>query len=233
LVVALIFLVFISYSIDRIRLGKKGIATGWITTSFMVGYILAANFYGQYLYSAQGADKFTLSREREEVFMWLNGNTFPHSVVATLSSDTNRELLLYTHNRVFIPNGLNTIASEKEIWDRAFRAAVLFDLDADEFARMIRGNDSAYYLFSERFTDNSFDAAFRSGWVRAFPDALIEEKTNVYASYAASDACEIPYLLDYALVDARARMFGANTRALTECFERVYDTGVISIYKRL
>ena len=231
IVVTLIWLVFISYGLDRIRMrwSPRGIAAWCVATSFIIGYILTAHGYGQYLYSAMAAEQFTISREREEAFAWLNAKTPPHSVVATLSSDTNRALLLHTHNRIFIPNGLNTIASDREIWDRLFQAAMMLDLDANEFDRMIRGNDSAYYLFSGQFTDHSFG----SGWLRAFPEALIEEKIRAYASYEASDTGVSPYLLDYVLVDAHAKLLGAKERALTGRFEKVYDNSAITVYKRL
>jgi hypothetical protein len=231
IVVTLIWLVFISYGLDRIRMrwSPRGIAAWCGATSFIIGYILTAHGYGQYLYSAMAAEQFTIPREREEAFAWLNAKTPPHSVVATLSSDTNRALLLHTHNRIFIPNGLNTIASEREIWDRLFQAAIMLDLDANEFDRMIRGNDSAYYLFSGQFTDHSFG----SGWLRAFPEALIEEKIRAYASYAISDRGASPYLLDYVLVDAHAKLLGAKERTLTGRFEKVYDNSAITVYKRL
>ncbi len=231
LVVALILSVFVSYGFDRMRLRPRSIIVGGAAISFVIGYILAAHWYGQYLYSAQAANKFTLPREREEVFEWLNSETPLHSVVVTLSSETNRELLLYTHNRVFIPNGLNTIAREEEIWDRVLRAAMLFDLNADEFGRMIRGNDSVYYLFSERFTDHSFDAAFRSGWVRAFPEALIEEKVRAYALSRTILHQSIPYRIDYLLFDDRANALHAVEAMVANRFEKIYDDGIIRIYR--
>lgn len=231
LIVALVWLMFAAHFLPYLARGRYGIFAQWIAIPFFVGYFLAAHAYVQYDYSKQSAYKFIIPAPREEAFAWLNSRTAAGSVVATLSADTNRELLLYTHNRIFIPNGLNTIASEQEIWNRVYAASALFALSPSAFERLIRGNDYAYYLFSERFTDHSFDAAFGPHWTRAFPGEVIDTQTDAYASYAANGK-EIPhYRLDYLLLDDRAKAFGAGESSLAKHFEKVYDNGTISLYR--
>ena len=215
---------------DGLARGRMRMIGKWTAFAFLV-YFLAGQAYYQYALSSDAAyaKNFVVPRARMEAYQWLSEHTSKGSVVAAFSFETNRELPLHTHNKIYVPHGLLTIAPDEEIWDRFFFVNRLFGVLPDEFRKRIKEGSVAYYLFEERYTSQEFDSAFRES-ERRFPQSLIDEKTRQYEAHVESKDVTPRYQLDYVYTDERDGGYGMILDDVV-WLEKVYDNGTIKIYK--
>lgn len=193
-------------------------------------YFFAAGLYGEFLYSAARANTYTISRVRMESYDWLRKNTPEKSVVGAVDSDSSREIQLHSHNKVFVPNGLNSTVSAREAWERYFFIGRIFQLDPDEFEQSLRNGDLFYYMFSAQYQTKEFDSSFFPEKRQKYPDALIAQKQKEYERYLARPFVFLPYQLDYLYVnksDSHADKKG--TRILPD-LAKVFENEAAVIY---
>ena len=176
------------------------------------------------------AQDYTVSRQSLESYAWLNENAKRGSVVGAIAYDTNYEILLHTHNKIFLPIGLATIAPHEERWQRLILLSGMYGLQSDVFYRVAEGG--AYYLFAARFTDHGFDQAFyRSSSNYKIPAVTLGRKTKEYDEYVLPE--NIPFQIDYLYFGPRERSLGQLQPAVLSKFKKVYSKGDIEIYKSL
>lgn len=197
----------------------------------------------------------TLPQNEVASYQWLNEHTPKYSVIATPSFTTNSRLQLYTHNRLFLPNGYNTYALENELWDRFLLTNQLFHIAPPVFAASLDGSSTlaggketgtptglyplfkpdfddlpVYYLFHMRYLkDTTPGASFKSEVSVSFPDAVKKEKMREYALRLKTALPTIPYRLDYLYYGPREQRRGPNP-ALFLPLRKIYDENGIQIY---
>ncbi len=194
-------------------------------------YILAGNAYAQVLHSKMKGLLYTLPAERIESYAWLNAHTENYSVVGALSFSTDAELQLHTHNKIFVPNGLNTLSQDDEIWSRFFYINNLFGITQKQFNDSLHNGGVAYYLFSEAFGDHGFDSTFSGTYKRVFPEAMMVEKTKEYTEYRMHPPVKNLYRLDYIYTDARDSGLPVDMRAFAKRLKKIYENGSVRIYQ--
>jgi hypothetical protein len=111
----------------------------------------------QTLVSTNVAARHELPEEYRLLFDWLNAQTHLDDVVLASARDINELIPVFTHNRVFVPNGERTSASDAEI-ERRFLIAMrllqradgeVYDLLAQDYSRgdPPLGLTYTYFLF--------------------------------------------------------------------------------------
>lgn len=202
----------------------------FVSLSFFLFFFVSA-FYGQYVYSANHAHGFAISLERMQGYQWLNDHISADAVVGSYSFDENIHLQLYTQNKIFLPFGLSTIASQAEIWQRYMIMSRLWGLNSDEFADSFQQKSGAYYLFGDQYGTHEFDGHFfSSGWKT--PNDFIEQKKKAYDEFIVYKApFKLPYRLDYLFIDIKEFPSWREPRNLLPALTNVYDNGRIRIYK--
>lgn len=194
-----------------------------------VVYALLVFFIGQYAYSAEKAHAFAFPNAYRESLAWLEANTQNGSVVGTLSMKGNLDLQMYTKNKIFLPFGLSTIASDKELWNRYMILARLWNVDPDAFTATLRGG-MLDYLFGTEYKAHTFDADFLHTQ-GGLPDNVIARKREEYVALLKNKHLIFPYRLDYLFVD-REEFFGwQEPRHLLASLIKVFDNGRISIFR--
>ncbi len=215
---------------DRFMPHRMRVAGTWLAGIFLV-YFLGGQMYYQYMISSDiaYAQNFTIPHARHEAYQWLTQHTSKGSVVAALSFETNREVPLYTHNKIYVPHGLLTFASDQEIWNRFFFVNALFGITPEMFRDSLEKGDGVYYLFEERYGSHEFDSSFL-GYERKFPEDMIRHSTQMYTEYIATKHALAPaYRLDYIMTDSRDGTAGKNLE-LALYLKKVYDIGGVKIY---
>ncbi|MBI5401596.1 hypothetical protein HZB05_02075 [Candidatus Wolfebacteria bacterium] len=195
------------------------------------GVLVAGEVYAQYNFSRISADKYIIDRASFASYNWLDANTLQNSVIASMSFETNQAFLLHTRNKIFLPNGINTIAPNEEIWNRFMMGNLLFGISEDDFARSIGPNGNAIeYLFHNYYrTGRSFNSYINGSAGRALSEDEFTVRTNKYHELrVASSTPPFAFKLDYIYVDNRSDNYRPKEEFLEE---KVYDSGGIQIYK--
>lgn len=187
--------------------------------AFFLLYFFAGLFYASAVYSITHAKDYAVPKSVADGFEWLRANMEKSAVAGTLSGMRSSEILLHTENRVFLPFGFATLASDGEIWERAMALAGLYGLTPEEFGFYIQ--NSVYYLFAEEYGDHSFDANF-THYDRKLPERIAEEKIKEYREYLKKP--EVRYRLDYLYVE------GGSPLLETSRLKKEFERGEIRIY---
>lgn len=156
----------------------------------------------QYVMAKQSADTYRIDKEKRELFEWINWNTEPGTVIASLDWEMITSLPAKTHAYNFAPIGMRTIASTVETINRYLWAFAVLGANEETVARA--------------FSDDHFDGQtgiaisravyFRyaePGRVFVFPE---QEKAQVLGRFddirtRVALGEHPPFRLDYLLVD--------------------------------
>lgn len=192
-------------------------------------YALILFFAGQYAYSVEKAHAFALPIAYRESLAWLEANTQNGSVVGTFSIRGNLDLEMYTKNKVFLPFGLSTIASDGELWNRYMILARLWNVNPDRFVAMVR-DGMGDYLFGSQYKAHTFDANFLHAQGYLAGD-IIAQKTKEYIALLKNKHLISPYRLDYLFVDRQEFFAWQEPRYLLASLTKVFDNGRVSIFR--
>jgi len=220
--------------------------------------IFSYGIYVQYRYIRLNKNEM-LSAEEMQSYRWLTENTEKFSVVATPSFTSNAQLQLYTHNKIFLPNGVNTLASNEEIWERFLLINKIYNVSDETFrsyltstttwgdrssARDEKGTyfsfkpgldtKAAYYLFTFLYSDyDSPGSNFKSIVPIAMPAEVVEEKSKLYSQSLKSPTQNLmlPYRIDYLYYGRREQNLSRDPKLSNPKLEKVYEQDGISIYK--
>lgn len=80
--------------------------------------LVASIFFRNLFISLNTYKAYTQDYKIFEAFNWLNKNTGKDSVVMTPSLETNYLLIIYTHNYIFTPHALHSLAPTSELMER-------------------------------------------------------------------------------------------------------------------
>lgn len=192
-------------------------------------FIAGAGLGSQVAWSRGNAFRYAVDPAYRESYLWLGTHTERGSVVGSISPLTSAEVSLYTHNKVFLPNGANTTVSDREIMNRAMAMAQLYGLSVEELVALLKEN--VLYFFHDTYRDHSFDSYFSNAGSRTIPEGEYRELMNSYRM-ALDTPTEIPHQLDYLYMGSReSALEGYAPADATARFEIVYTGGSIAIYK--
>ena len=197
---------------------------------FLIVFLLQ-QIYMQYEFSRRDAQRYAMPKELIASYEWLNKNSPKDSVVGSLSVGTNNEIMLYTGNKIFVPKGGNSLASNDEIWDRFIMMSKISGLDAASFKLLSRENIGM--LLNDYYSERSLDTHFRSGTRKESDEVpgVIDAKTEEFKKIEI-DPANLPYKLDYLYFGPKEfTIAGTYAPENAEYFELVYDQDGIRIYK--
>ena len=187
----------------------------------------------------------TIPASLDTAFTWLEDHTPTDSVVLTPSLITNYFIPVYTHNKIFAPRTLNTLAPESEIIERLLIAYHLFvvprshleDILKDETSRDFSKDDlmqyelsGSTYLFAFKYKNQSLVT-----YTEGFADPLITEEVrrdilNQFDSFSCGQ-CLSRYRADYLFVGPYERLLSSVNFSDNPLLTLVYDTDGVKIYK--
>jgi len=160
-------------------------------------------------------------------YAWLKGATTRGAVIASISSRTNNEIILYTAGSLFVPNGLHTIASTEEIWTRMMHASKKFNLSPEEFKTAVE--NQTLYLFTDAYRNAGFNDYFKQT-IRKVPEPLLSAKVEEYRALRENSDPSVPFALQYFIVGERERSLGADERFLKTIATEVFKGKGVSVY---
>jgi len=193
----------------------------------LVGTSLVWGLYSQEVLAARQFKEFTLDPSHRAAYEWLKENTPRDSVVGVLSPRTNDEIILYTDNNIFVPNGLHTVAPTDEIWRRSMALARTLGLSGEEFRSYV--GSSVLYLFVDAYRNAEFNSYMKST-VRKVPEDILNERVEEYFGLEKSDIFALPHSLDFVLVSSRDRGFGVDDTYIGSVGREVYRNDDVVIY---
>lgn len=194
---------------------------------------------------------YTIPEYMQESFDWLNNNTEIDSVVASPAFSTTTLIPMYTHNNLFVPFGINTIASEDEIIERLIITYKLFGVKREQLTKFLKPNlnkeykevdnmdrrmnqieDSGMnYLFCYKYIGDDFDIDTRYAKIEnnlgKIPQELYEKIMDKYDSFDLEKTLN-QYRVDYLYLGPREKKISF---ADFINFEKVYSSKGVEIYK--
>ena len=225
--VGLAFFVIALFCYDRLKsfpaIARYASFGGIILMLFIFGAAGAS----QYAYSGEHSSLFTLDSAYASSYTWLNNHTDRFSVVGSIALSTNHEILLHTHNKVFMPTGFNTMISDAEITDRFLRTARMYSLAPERVSSMFA--DQEFYFFHERFRDTSLDTFFRAS--RRVVDSEMSGDVERAYRYISGMPAKVPYQLNYLYYGPREKSLGKDPGDMLQGLKKVYDANGVIIYK--
>ncbi|MBI2108832.1 MAG: hypothetical protein HYT93_01440 [Parcubacteria group bacterium] len=197
-----------------------------ISILFLTTHVLESTIKENIKYAAN----YTVAPALMEAYEWLNKNTPKDSVVMTPSIETNIELAAYTHNRIFQARSQNNLLSKVEVLDRFFITYKFLGISPAVFAETIESERGVFNFFTAEYNSRALDSALRPYKypVYKLPPDVSTLYIHEYETFIVPQ--EIPYHLDYIFVGPREEKIAMN-RTFLERYEKLYDTGVVIIYR--
>lgn len=230
-----------------------------LATAFVI-ILLFRGFYAQYAYAANTHDNFALPEDYRQAFAWLNANTEKDSVVLTASTSTNHFIPVYTHNNVFIPYTLYTLANQSEVVDRMITGYKILGMPEEELSVLLNseGAFSDAITRAERGEDVGLITIERSLWINyifhfyfifsklympeqyTYPETALAAIARGDSSYTVPLNVREEILDDYNSTDADLSKYRLDYVMMTyyervigaepKGFEEVFSSGNITIY---
>ncbi|MFH1823045.1 MAG: hypothetical protein ABH830_05090, partial [Patescibacteria group bacterium] len=200
---------------------------------------------------------YIMPEYKQESFNWLNNNTEVDSVIVSPAFSTNIFITMHTHNNIFIPMGINSLAPEEEAIERLIITYKIFGVKREQLDKLLnqqRNKDyqdlknlksldrveaemqgieqsGKDYLFgSMKFIGNDFDMDTRYAKTTPYqgiPQKLYEEIINKFDSLDMKEALG-KYRADYLYFGPMEKEM--STADFTE-YNKVYDNLGVEIYE--
>ena len=222
----------------------------------LIAGVLANGAYAQYKF-VEEYKNVTIPSGEMASYRWLNENTPKYSVLGSSSFSTMSRIQLYTHNKVFTPNGYSTIASNEEIWGRFFFINKIYGITPEKFRGLIASGDTggfnksaananelypffkpdldqsaAYYLFHMRYHNTKPGSSFISEVPLGIPKETQMQKSSEYSAFLNEKLAQPPYRLDYLYFGPREQKLSADPNSVFDgTLEKTYDQNGVIIYK--
>lgn len=171
-----------------------------------IGIVFALSFVAtvmvhQLQSSTDRAHVHTRSADREAAYDWLRNKTVQGSVIASLDVEVNNELQLYTQNRLYYPNGFNTVISNDEIWERYLQTNRLFNQPVEDVAEAISpGSYMLTHLFHNGYREDTGVNSYILGYsLRRVPEQEYAMRIQQYIHLQEEDF-EPTHRLNYVLL---------------------------------
>lgn len=190
-------------------------------------YFVVSIAYNQAVTIPKYVRCYTVPAAILESYEWLNANTKTDSVVITPSLETNIELPVYTHNRIFLARAHTSLASEKEIMERLYSAYHLFKISPAYIYEIPETELGRMYFFAALYNDKSLDAYLVGKPKEPFPTEVRERMLNEYIFFGQQES--LSYRADYIYIGPRERALGIDEEILLP-YKKVYDKNGVAIY---
>ena len=192
-------------------------------------YFSAGVLYNQTVIEKRVTHNYKVPGAVMKSYEWLNQNTPNDSVIMTPSLETNVEVPVYTHNRIFLTRAYNSLASDEELLDRLYITYKLFGVTAAYLDEMIQSYDGVFHFFMVKYFGNELDAYLRRGsGGYMLPRAVREKVLNEYTFFEFPE--QIQYKIDYLFVGPREKSIGLDEQALSR-YKKVYNSNEVEIYQ--
>ena len=172
---------------------------------------------------------YTVPSELMAAYDWLNLNTPVDSVVLSPALETNIDLAVYTHNKLFLARAQNTIAGEEEILDRMHAAYALGAVSPEYLNALLGTERGIMYFFSVSYESRALDRYLRPDRYPglALPAAVRSRVIQDYSQYALPAV--MPYRVEYIFIGPREKEMGFSRPRLAG-YPKIYDEGGVEIY---
>lgn len=184
----------------------------------------------QIMFEPAQAEQYTVDQRLLDAYAWMGDHLPPGSVVASPSLETNIDLPVFTHHKLFMARSQTSIAAEQEIIERMLITYKLLGVSAQTLAEMLATPQGVVYFFTARYEDKALDRYLNPNAYEGFsiPYGLRERILSQYQEFDMPDG--FAYRLDYLFVGPRERELGITESSLAE-YAPVYHSGGIQIYR--
>ena len=185
-------------------------------------------------------DKYKFSKNEILLYDWLNKNTLKGSAVLTISINQNSKIPAFTHNTIYLPNGLLHNLETEEIVDRLISAYGIFGVSNENLMRKLalsnkqnslldfEDYDFNHYLFHFQFNfrkdrgyPNPDDPNLEDlNFPKKFREFVMDKKNS--NNYKAYD-------YDYVLIDTSSEKI-SNTTFIKKTYKKIYSNDDFSVY---
>ncbi len=195
-------------------------------------YFSASILYNQIIMEKRAVNNYTVPSSLLAGYAWLNAHTPNDSVVLTPALETNMEIPVYTHNRIFLARAHNSLAPDDELLDRLYISYKLFNIPTANLDEMIQSFEGVFHFFTVKYYDKELDAYLaysgRKHAGYALPREVREKVLNGYTFFHLPK--QIPYRFDYIFIGPYERNRGVSEEFF-KGYERVYNRDGVIIYK--
>jgi len=162
----------------------------------LIIFLLFFGLTKQTIYALRTYKTYTLLAEEKVLFTWLKGNSKRDDVILTLNKRINDLIPVYTENRIFLPNGILTFASDEEIIQRLIIAFKLYGVDEDFLKENLPRDEWGFHLFHLKYAQAFY------GKRENFPKELLSDILRKYRALFSNSLIEYvkKYRLDYIYV---------------------------------
>lgn len=223
----------------------------------VVGSILLISIFStvltaQYIRAEREYETRTMPKYLEVSLSWLDEHTTEGDVVMTPSFVTNYFIPLHTHNLIFVPRALNTLASEKEILDRLFITYLTFGVSdvyladiigPDKYTKERKRRESyndyekagVLYLFALQYAPTTLNT-YTKNTERKFrlPKERYDDILGTFNAYSCVDCggrLKTPYRVDYLYYGPQEKEIAVVDLNKKPYLKKVYDEHGVQIYK--
>ncbi len=196
--------------------------------TMLVFFLFSNIIYTEIAEAKKYAHVYTVPENIMHAYEWLNENTLEDSVILTPALQTNIDISVYTHNRIFLARANNSLATEEEFLSRLYSAYSLLSVSPEYFYNMIQSSAGIKYFFSHKYASRDTDAYLKAHDVVVLPDSILEKKLNEYIFFNPLET--LSYRMDYIFIGPREKNVDFNSDVL-EKYNRVYDKNNIEIYE--
>lgn len=196
----------------------------WIKLVFLplILVVLAYGSVRQINMSLKSATAYAQNPTKQELYDWVNQNTPPGSVIASLGWDTVVNIPAKTHAFNFSPIGMRTIAPTDEAIDRFLWAAALYGANDEYIERAFsaRGEGTTralYFKFAEG--DEEFAVPLEL-------TSKIKQRYQIIITQNLKDST-VPFRLDYLLIGETEKklleLSGGKVNGVTVFANKLYN----------
>ncbi len=221
--VALVLLFFIGVVFSRLRLPDKYSLYSRFAPAAFIAIFLSLQLAGQWLFSTnpEAIERYAVPVTMVRSYQWLDRHTPAGSVVGTMSAETDAEVAMYTHNRIYIPRAFNTVASTEEMWKRAIILARILKFSPEEFKGFFgRDSDFTPFMFGDFYRSRELNSVFSNN-SRDVPPEVLSKETSSFEN----DKIFASYKLDYIYIGPRELALYKNS---SPDFDNIFGPPVYS-----
>ena len=174
---------------------------------------------------------FTVDENLMRAYEWLNKNTPKDSVIMTPSLETNIDLPVYTHNRIFLARAQNSLASDAELLERLYITYAALGIGSARLDEMIQTWDGILYFFTAKYrsrTSDSYLEREKQYEEYALPFVVREKILNEFTFFRIPE--RIPYRIDYIFIGPREQKYSVDMSRFSE-YDIVYNAAGVTVYK--
>lgn len=186
---------------DRFLSARISRKTVRISCSIFLVLFFAQAFYMQYSLSRNDSVVWGVERRYADAYAWLAEHTEADSVVGSISEATNRDILLFSHNSLFLPSGGTTLMSNEEIWQRFYVLALAWEWSPEQLSNFVQKN--SYYFFQDYYRSSAIDSYFKTTHLQLIPEDELAIHMSEFVETQQDSTHSIQYRLDYLFVGPR------------------------------